>query len=314
MRQAELPQLKNTALDDAALAAAGPAWWAAMTSGDFPSAWRANDVVLAARSPQHRDDPAQPYHLRWVWDGTPVDGATVLVRCYHGLGDTLQFARYLPALRRRAAHVTVEIQPELIPLVALIGGADRLVPFDPAAPRPAGPCDLEIMELSHALRLAPRPIPYLPVPRPASTRPPRIGLCWQAHLGGWRPERSMSASLAAELLIDGIAWQSLQKGADLPSMTPCPSELSETAHVIAGLDLVITVDTMVAHLAGAIGTPVWLLLDTQPDWRWAEPQRGSWWYPSVRKYRQERAGDWGPPLRAIATDLTRLLATGTLEV
>ena len=94
-------------------------WEAAMRRGDFAAAWRVNDAVLAARDPATRDDPALPYHQRWVWDGTPPDGADVLVRCYHGLGDTLMFSRYLPVLKRRAARLRVEVQPELLRFLQL---------------------------------------------------------------------------------------------------------------------------------------------------------------------------------------------------
>ena len=290
----------------------GQAWFAAMQAGDFPAAWRASDRVLAARPRTGRDDPAQPYHLRWVWDGSDVTGRDVLVRCYHGLGDSLQFCRFLPALRRRAGRVTLEIQKELIPLVSLLDAADRIVPFDPAAPLPPGECDVEIMELSHALRLAPEPVPYLPIARTAPTG--RVGLCWHVQ-AAWRPERSVPVERLAPLLDGRTAWQSLQQGRAPYDMMPCPDALIETATLVAGLDLVITVDTMVAHLAGAIGTPVRLLLDAEPDWRWrAGGLHASPWYRDVRKYRQKRAGDWDAPLVALRADLTRDARVGTVEV
>ncbi len=311
MQQAKLPQPAAVQQSENA----GAIWFSAMATGDFAAAWDASDRVLASRPRCERDDPAQPYHLRWVWDGTPVDGRDVLVRCYHGLGDTLQFCRYLPALRRRAAGVTLEVQPDLLPLMPLVGGPDRMVPFDPAHPLPPSECALEIMELAHALRIAPEPAPYLVVPRPDPARDHgglRAGLCWRAQ-AGWRPQRSMNQDAAAALAcLRGVAWQSLQKGTALPGMAACPEDLPETARIIAGLDLVITVDTMVAHLAGAIGVPVWLLLDTAPDWRWRAGGRGSVWYRGVRKYQQIVPGDWTGPLRAVTADLTRLMRAGTV--
>ena len=309
MQQGKLPQPVATQQSENA----GAGWLAAMAAGDFAAAWAASDRVLACRPPAERDDPGEPYHLRWVWDGTAVDGREVLVRCYHGLGDTLQFCRYLPALRRRAARVTLEVQPELMPLLALVGGADRIVKFDPASPSPPSECDVEIMELAHALRIAPQPLPYLPIKREAPTAL-RVGLCWRAN-AGWRPERSMPDELAASIAaIEGVAWQGLLKGTTLPGLAPCPDLLLETARTIAGLDLVITVDTMVAHLAGAIGVPVWLLLDMEPDWRWLAGGRGSVWYRGVQKYQQIAPGDWTQPLRAVTADLTRLVQAGTVEV
>ena len=107
---------------------------AAMRRGDFAAAHAVSDGVLASRDPRRRDDPSLPYHRRWVWDGRPVEGADVLIRCYHGLGDTLQFARFIPGLVRRAASVAVEAPPALLPLLAGLGGV-RLIPFDPAIPR-----------------------------------------------------------------------------------------------------------------------------------------------------------------------------------
>ena len=308
MQQAELPQPVSAQHFENL----GAVWSSAMAAGDFAAAWAASDVVLAHRPPEERDNPAIPYHLRWVWDGTAVDGRDILVRCYHGLGDTLQFCRYLPALGRRAAHVTLEVQAELVPLMAMVGGADRILPFDPASPSLPSECDIEIMELAHVLRVVPEPMPYLPIERVGAARGLRAGMCWKAH-AGWRPERSMPDAVAAAVMaIEGVAWQSLQKGMALPGMAACPDVLLDTARLIGRLDLVITVDTMVAHLAGAMGVPVWLLLDAAPDWRWLAGGRGSVWYDGVRQYRQIVPGDWARPLRAVMDDLTRRVQAGTV--
>src|ERR1700712_2787041 len=125
-------------------------WMAAMRRGDFATAWAINDGVLAARDPATRDDPRLPYPLRWVWDGRSLENRHMLVRCYHGLGDTLQFARTLPVLRRHVASLAVEAQPELLGLLATIPGPDRLIPFILDAPAPPSECDIEIMEIPHA--------------------------------------------------------------------------------------------------------------------------------------------------------------------
>ena len=95
-----------------------------------------SDEVLRARDPATHDDCNLPYHLRWVWDGRPLDGKDVLVRCYHGLGDTLQFARFLPALARRTASLHVEAQPALVPLLRMLPGPGKLIPFQTASPAP----------------------------------------------------------------------------------------------------------------------------------------------------------------------------------
>lgn len=292
---------------------AGQQWLDAMRRGDFPAAWTVSDAVLAARDPTTRDNPALPYHLRWVWDGRALDGRRVLVRCYHGLGDTLQFCRYLPLLRPRVAALTVETQPELVPLLARLPGPDQVVPFDPAYPLPAPDADIEIMELAHALRLPPPAPPYLHVaPRRPEGTGLFVGLCWAA--GGWDPDRSVPIEALAPLAsLPGLHLVSLQRG---PAANAAGSELfataqdhlmdlMRTAHLMAGLDLVVTVDTMVAHLAAAIGRPTWLLLKSDADWRWGRGR--SAWYPAVRQFRQPAPGDWGTPIAALARELRRQL-------
>ncbi len=284
-----------------------------MRTGAFDAAWAVSDAVLGARDPATRDDPTLPYHLRWVWDGHGLDGRRVLVRCYHGLGDTLQFCRYLPALRRRAAHVTLEAQPELLPLLRGLSGPDRLVAFRPDAPAPASECDIEIMELAHALRLVPDGVPYLsaePLPRPAEGL--LVGLCWQA--GGWDPGRSVPLQALAPLgETPGVRLISLQRGPGLAELAAAgappvldtgarSADVAAVARLLATLDLVVTVDTMVAHLAGALGRPTWLLLKAEADWRWMTGGR-SRWYDSVRLYRQARPGEWAEPLAQVQADL-----------
>ena len=269
-------------------------WMAAMRRGDHHAAWAIADQVLLVRDPATRDDPAQPYHRRWVWDGTRPDGRDVLVRCYHGLGDTLQFVRFLPALRARAARVTLEVQPELLPLLASVAGADRVIPFIQHAPAPPSSCDMEIMELSHALRLMPdaAPPPYLRA-TPRAIPPGTIGLCWES--GGWEPARSIPFDALAPLLDCGHPLMCLQPRPAPPGFinpAGCPADIAETAGVIAALERVITVDSMIAHLAGALGRPTWLLLRHEADWRWmAETERSSW-YPSMRLFRQSAPGEW----------------------
>lgn len=270
------------------------AWIAAMRRGDHATAWSINDAVLGARDPADRDNPLLPYHLRWVWDGGSFLNRDVLVRCYHGLGDTLQFARYLPLIGRPAASLTVEVQPELLSLLASIPGPDRLIPFDPANPAPAAECDFEIMELAHALRLPPDTGPF-PLLRVIPTRLPSgtIGVCWRA--GEWDPDRSIDPEMLANLTSRPCI--SL-----LPGMT---RDITETAALISGLELVITVDTMIAHLAGALNKPVWVLLKHDADWRWMSDREDSPWYPSMRLYRQRNPGDWAPVIASVAADLAR---------
>lgn len=294
------------------------AWTAAMARGDLQAAWMISDAVLAARSGP-ADDPRLPYHLRWVWDGRPFDGRHVLVRCYHGLGDTLQFIRFLPLLRARAASVTLEAQPELVPLLGGIRSVDRLVPFDVAHPLPPAECDLEIMELAHALRVEDlAPAPYLRLTGntiTAITGTCIIALC--ARAGNWDPERSIPLDLLLSVFpIPPLRAERPGEVGDITELRPIvlhpapnnPSDsladIRTTAAILAAAPLVITVDTMIAHLAGALGRPTWLLLKAEPDWRWRQSGPFSHWYPRTRLFRQHRPADWSGPLAEISRRLS----------
>jgi hypothetical protein len=283
---------------------------AAMRRGDCATAWAISDAVLAGRSPAERDDPRLPYHLRWVWDRRDYRGLDVLIRCYHGLGDTIQFARFLPVLRPLVKSLILEAQPALMPLLAAIPGPDRLVPFRHDAPAPPSACDIEIMEIPHALRLPPEAAlapPYLSV-TPAPVPKSAIGFCWQA--GDWDPERGVPVTLIQRLLQSGAVGRrpvfTVQPTpSDLPVLNPdgAPMDMRQTAALIAGLGLVITVDTVFAHMAGALNRPTWLLLKHDADWRWMDGRCDTPWYPAMRLYRQPAPGDWQSVIARVVRDL-----------
>ena len=275
-----------------------------MRVDDVERAWAISADILAARDPATRDDPAMPYHQRWVWDGRAFNNEDVLVRCYHGLGDTIQFARYLPILASRAASVRLEVQPRLIELLAGLPGVAELIPFDPARPAPPSACDLEITELPFALRARPAEarVPYLrfaPAVLPAAT----VAVCYAA--GDWDRGRSVPPALLAPLVAGRPAITLVTEPSDLPVLNPegCPPDIGATAALVAGAALVITVDTMIAHLAGALGTPTWLLLKHEPDWRWPVTGTRTAWYLAMRLYRQQAPGDWQGVVDRVAADL-----------
>ena len=276
-----------------------------MREGDFDLAWSLSQQALSERDPSRRNDRSLPHHLRWVWDGSAFDGKHVLVRCHHGLGDTIQFARFLPRLAAQTATVTVEVQTRLQPLFANIPGVERLIPFDPADPARESQCDIEITELAFALRASPSsaPPPYLYAPR-ASLPEGTIGMCYSA--GDWDEQRSIPAELFRPICDQATCLTLVCEPTVLPVLNPdgCPYDIWETASLVATVDLVVTVDTMIAHLAGAMGRPTWLLLKSEPDWRWSPGATGSAWYPSMRIYAQPEAGDWGTVLSRVAHDLT----------
>ncbi|WP_224767442.1 glycosyltransferase family protein [Paracoccus yeei] len=284
----------------------GDPWTRAMRRGDFAAAWDIAAQGLSLRDPAGRDDPALPYHLRWVWDGRAFDGRDVLVRCYHGLGDTLMFSRFLPLMARRAARLTVEMQPHLLALFRDVPGIGRLVPFDPARPLPPQDCDLEIMELPLALRAGPADAPLLaPAIAPAPLPPGTLALCWGA--GDWDPDRSVPEPMFAPFC-RGPALSLMPGPTALPVLNPqgCPLDIRRTAELVAGAAGVVTVDTMIAHLAGMLGRPVCLLVKRRPDWRWPVRGRRTPWYPTMRVWRQPAPGDWAGAIGPAAAALDGL--------
>jgi len=293
---------------------AGGAWDRHMRRGAFAAAWAAAGAVLAGGA----GTPCWhlPRHEQWVWTGAPLAGRRVLVRCYHGLGDTIQFARYLPALRAVAAEVTVWAQPALLPLLATADGVDRLLPLHDGTPDVDYDVDVEIMELPHVFRSTldtlPATVPYFhvpPAPRAAHDRL-AVGVVWAA--GDWDPARAIPAALLEPLAaVPGVTLHALQRGPALAEWSPRLGPVSgsddvlETARVVRSLDLVITVDSMPAHLAGALGVPVWTLLRAGADWRWMSDRDDSPWYPTMRLFRQDRPGDWRPVIARVISELGR---------
>ncbi len=294
----------------------GASWMRHMREGDWEAAWRVSDRLLPREVDWHA-----PRHLQRIWTGAPVEGRRVLVRCYHGLGDTLQFARFLPLLRRRVAALTVWAQPALIPLLRTMGDVGTLLPLHDGTPEVEYDVDLEIMELAHLLRVTPATlpsaVPYLhPPPRPRPGPGLQAGLVWAA--GDWDAARSLPPELLLPLAdIPGVTLHILQRGSALAGLPPglgIPAgsdDMMETASQVASLDLVISVDSMPAHLAGALGCPVWTLLRHEADWRWMEGREDSPWYPTMRLFRQERPGDWAGVIAQVAGALWALSTGAT---
>jgi hypothetical protein len=280
-------------------------WTAAMREERYADAWALSEAALAARDTATRDDPRLPYHLRWVWDGRTFDGADVLIRCYQGLGDTIQFARFLPLLARRARRVTVEAQRSLLGLLGTLDADLDLVPFDPAQPLPAAECDIEITELPFALRAGPQdvPTPYLSARR-AALPDGVVAICHEA--GEWNRARCVPAALFRSICAGQRCLTLVPGPTDLPVLNPqgCPMDMDATAALVGSAALVITVDTMIAHLAGALGRPTWLLLKADPDWRWTPGREDTPWYPTMRLFAQPHASDW----RTVLDGVERALA------
>jgi hypothetical protein len=255
-------------------------WIDAMRHGDFERAWNLSDL-----------SPNCPHRL------PDLAGKRVLLRCEHGLGDTIQFIRYAPLLRPMVARIIAHVQPRLVPLVRRLPAIDRVFTWNEPWPRGDYDCEIEVMDLPYLFRSAPatipRDVPYLSVD-PALAVPPCGGIGLQWSSGDWDPRRSLPPSALALLRrIPRIRLVSLQDGPPAPDVTA-------TAATILALDLVITVDTMVAHLAGALAKPVWVLLPYDADWRWMLDRDDSPWYPTMRLFRQDAAGDWAPVIAKVA--------------
>ena len=290
----------------------GTEWVKAMRRGDFAAAWNISDAQLRTRGTQ--DPQKLPRHFQNIWDGSSVLGKRVLVRCYHGLGDTIQFIRYAPLLKELAAEVIVWVQPSLIPLLRTVKGIDRLLPLHDGVPEVDYDVDVELGELPHVFRTTitsiPAEVPYIFV-EPAVLRRDgrfRVGLIWES--GDWNMHRSVPFSEIQRLgQLPGIDWHILQRdhwqaGWDgkLGSIAGGDNPLDD-ARVMRALDLVITVDTMTAHLAGALGQKVWTLLPFEADWRWMLDRDDSPWYPTMRLFRQKEEGRWDTVIDHILQNL-----------
>lgn len=296
---------------------AGQHWMTLMRRGDWEAAWRLSDAALAARGGVR--DWTLPRHLQPVWDGTALAGRHVLVRCYHGLGDTIQFIRLVPLLQQAARRVTVWAQPSLLPLLATLRDPPGLLPLHDGTPELDHDVDIEIMEILHALRLTPADlpsrVPYLHPPEapPAAGAGLRVGLVWAA--GEWNPRRSVPLELLRPIVdLPGVTLFILQRGPALAQrpdgfgIVPNCRDVLEEAALMRGLDLVVSVDSMPAHLAGALAVPVWLLLARDADWRWMEGREDSPWYPTMRLFRQSREGDWAEPVQRLLAAMQALAA------
>lgn len=274
-----------------------------MRAGDFTRAWAINDRDLAAlpHPPKHTG----PRHLQRIWRGEPLADKNVLVRCYHGLGDTIQFLRFMQPLRGVARSVTVWCQDELVALSERTAGVDRALARHEGAPEIDFDVDIEIMEVPHALKVGREQIeirePYLTLPpRTVSMSIDRgalaVGLVWE--VGQWDKRRAIPPPILRGLAVPGLSLYSLQREAEQADLTRIgardisTADIATLGHLISQLDLVICVDTMVAHLAGALGCEAWVLLHADCDWRWPSTGCRSIWYPSLRLFHQRTAGDW----------------------
>ena len=305
----------------AADACAGGRWTAHMLAGNFAAAWCESDAIRRRGAP----DPHR------FWAGDDLRGQRVMLRCLHGYGDAVQFLRYAPRLRALASHLVVEVPPAMMEIASSFDGVDDVITWGAGAPAvpPQWDSQIEVMELPYLFRTQPHEMPlaerYLHLPETmkrqaaramGSSRLPRVGIVWAA--GEWKVDRSVPLGLLQQLLqTSSCEFWNLQGGRARhePHLDP---NLRDTAFfgdgilrlaaLISQLDLVITVDTLAAHLAGALDKATWVLLQYAADWRWMLQRIGSPWYPSLKLFRQPCPGDWQSAVDCVRRQLARWLA------
>jgi len=288
--------------------------------------WRRRTNLAASAYPHTFDEPS--------WDGEPFAGKRLLVHYEQGLGDNLQFVRYLPMVKQLGGTVIFETPGSMYGLLRTLDGIDELVEASPERPP-----DVEfdsytsLMDLpgifGTTLETIPANVPYIHAD-PAKVERwrgrlsgPRfkVGIVWGGRPTG--PNEVLSLQyrscglehFAALADVDAVALYGLQKGPPAVQVDQLPERITvsnlgeefddfaDTAAAVENLDLIVSIDTSVAHLAGAMGKPVWVLLKSDADWRWLLDREDNPWYPTMRLFRQRRPGDWNEVLSRVAGEL-----------
>ena len=283
-----------------------------LSVGRYAEGW----PLLAARAELHPGVvPAVPLPYP-EWRGEPIEGKSILVWVEQGFGDKIQFARFANSLKARGARrVSLGCSPTLTELFASLAGVDELIPIGVGASTQVSPHDYwsRYLSLPEHLQVSLETVPAQPYLGPPPGRRARwagfgggarVGLVWQASPTGFNgANKGLPAALAQRLLDRGaISLHPEDTGA---------KDFADTAAIIEGLDLVVSIDTSVAHLAGAMGKPCWTLLPTiHCDWRWLRDRTDSPWYPTMRLYRQTAPRDWTGAVEQVIADLDAEGLTG----
>ncbi len=294
-----------------------------LLEGNYERGWEEHEWRNRLTPPSSLQLP-QP-----LWKGEPLEGKTILLHAEHGLGDTVQFARYVPLVAARGGRVILRVQPALKRLMGTLPGVTELIAEGEPFPRFDVQCPLMSLPIAFGTRIHTIPWngPYLsadPAPwQPRLGAPSgrlRIGLVWAGSVGHqYDLQRSMQLPMFQPIAdLPGVDLISLQKGPATASLPACPftirdftpdlHDFADTAGLIASVDLVITVDTSVAHVAAAMGKPVWVLLAYAPDWRWMVDREYSPWYPTMRLFRQTMRDAWGDVIRYVAAAVSSIAA------
>ena len=270
-----------------------------LSDGRYAQGWPLWEARREVRGPEGNPRLSFP-----EWGGEDLSGKHLLVALEQGLGDQILFARFIPELVARAGKVTFACDPLLVRLFSGLGC--DLLPVTPGCAVPRADCWTLSMSLGHKLGVTLETLPAAPyvAPRVPMTSGGGVGVVAQGS--------AINPNNRTRSLSDADAERLVALGRSLAPEVTGAKDFQDTADIIAGLDLVIAVDTAVAHLAGAMGQPVWVLVPAwETDWRWLRKRTDSPWYPSARLYRQQTTGKWGPELRRVEADLRDLELTAT---
>ncbi len=298
-----------------------------MLLGQYTEAWLESDKIRARGNP----DPNR------FWRGESLAGKRVMLRCLHGFGDTVQYLRWLPQMRALAAEMTVQAAPEMLSLLRCFADADRVMTWAaPGEPEPAWDVQVECAELPYLFRATPAtlPAPARIVFPDAALHPirlrmgqhtkPRVGIVW--HGSDFDAARSIPFEQLQTTLLgrhdvelwslqppgSNSLWEDLCRARGLAPRTfytrdahghPGNGTLADVAAFTSELDLVITIDTLAAHVAGSLGIDTWLMLKHDADWRWMLDRTDTPWYPGMKLLRQTTPGDWDGVLRCVCDHL-----------
>jgi hypothetical protein len=294
--------------------------------GDFAQGWAEYEWRWRCKA-----NPEMRYASLPRWAGEPLAGKAILIQTEQGFGDSFQFLRYVPPLAEHGAKIILTVPSPLIRLVRALPGVTAVLSEGDALPNVDFHCPL--LSLPHLfdtrIETIPASVPYLAPSADTAAEWDRrlpvspglkIGLVWSGNPANrMNPSRSIPLPMLEPLRrIPGIAWFSLQVGSPgedialapgemITDLSPFLTDFAETAAAICRLDLVISVETAVAHLAGALGRPVWVPLTVVPAWRWLLDREDSPWYPTMRLFRQTKPGDWTTVVDALGQGLTRMM-------
>jgi tetratricopeptide (TPR) repeat protein len=300
-----------------------------LLKGDFERGWREHEWRRRCSKLSDRQDFTQP-----VWDGSDLSGKTILLHTEQGFGDAIQFCRYAPLVAQRGGRVIIRCQPELVCLMKGLCGVEQVVSAEESS-LPAFDVQCPLLSLplvfkTNSISEIPKNVPYLRAHPPMMQKwherladhqsRLKIGLVWSGR--AQPPGRSIPLPMLAPLAqAPGTTFISLQFGDPARQASTKPPagmqilnwsdelrSFADTASLLANIDLLVTIDTSTAHLAGAMGKPVWVMLPAVPDWRWMLDRSDSPWYPTMRLFRQSRAGDWSGPVEQLAAALRSFTA------